>query len=59
MAQWTTVREKGTPPGPLSKHTAVAYNNKMYIYGGVMANGETNDQLYVFEPAVHKWTVRP
>jgi hypothetical protein len=31
----------------------------MFIYGGLMANGGTNDCLYVYEPAVHKWSVRP
>lgn len=53
------MKHKGVAPGALSKHSAVAFNGKMYIYGGIKANGQTSDCLYVFDSQVTKWSSRP
>jgi hypothetical protein len=48
---------KGRCPGPLSHHTTVSYDNKIYLYGGNRPNGTTNDALYVYDTALFKWDV--
>lgn len=42
-------------PGKLHRHTAVAYNNKMYIYGGKINAFENTKNLWAFSFASNRW----
>eukprot|EP01111_Echinosteliopsis_oligospora_P012598 TRINITY_DN4332_c0_g1_i1.p1 TRINITY_DN4332_c0_g1~~TRINITY_DN4332_c0_g1_i1.p1 ORF type:complete len:487 (-),score=123.19 TRINITY_DN4332_c0_g1_i1:76-1317(-) len=40
---WSTLETTGTPPSPRAGHTAVLYNNKIYVFGGLADDGAQND----------------
>lgn len=42
-------------PGKLHRHTAVTYNNKMYIYGGKINVFENTKNLWAFSFASNQW----
>lgn len=47
--KWSYVITKGTPPSHRDFHTAVAYGDRMYIYGGrgdVNGPFSTNEEIY-------------
>ncbi|XP_076460551.1 attractin-like protein 1 isoform X2 [Babylonia areolata] len=54
---WSAVPEVGTGehPWPLYAHSAVFFEGKLYVYGGVR-KGEVMDELWVFDPATSNWT---
>ncbi|XP_070211800.1 attractin-like protein 1 isoform X1 [Littorina saxatilis] len=55
---WTEVRENGGAtdhPWPLYAHSAVSFQNQLYVYGGVR-NGQVTDELRVFNISSGTWT---
>jgi len=55
--QWTELHPKGTLPSPRSGHTAVFYNDSMYIFGGQGVLGSTmNNQLWRYTMSTNTWT---
>lgn len=53
---WESIQTRGEVPPPLANHSLVAYNNKLFIYGG--NNGSIiNDKMYVFDPIDYTWKV--
>ncbi|XP_023936479.2 kelch domain-containing protein 3 [Bicyclus anynana] len=61
--QWSYINTLGTPPSHRDFHTAVAYNERMYIYGGRgdMNNPYNSDQdiycplVYYLDTATETW----
>ncbi|XP_045768995.1 kelch domain-containing protein 3 [Maniola jurtina] len=52
--QWTYINTHGTPPCHRDFHTAVAYNDRMYIYGGRGdVNGPYNSDDEIYCPHVY------
>lgn len=52
---WEAVKEKGTPPGKISHHKAVVFNNKVLIFGGMSGINEIQD-IYEFDVNKEHWS---
>ena len=48
---------KGKLPGPLAHHTTALWEDKMYLFGGLKPNGQTNKDLYCFDVRSSTWTI--
>jgi hypothetical protein len=48
-----------TSPPARHDHAAVAYNNKMYIFGGEDASGHSLSDVWAFDPIADTWTQQP
>lgn len=56
--RWEEVRAAGDPanaPPPLTNHTMVVFNYKLYIFGGLSLNHLLNE-LYCYDPSVNSWS---
>ncbi|XP_025093871.1 attractin-like isoform X2 [Pomacea canaliculata] len=51
---WSTVPEGTKTPWPLYAHSAVKYQNRLYVYGGVR-DGLVKDELWVYDIAGGSW----
>jgi len=40
-------------------HSAVTHNNKMYIFGGINRNGQTQSGMQIYDFATSSWTTGP
>lgn len=56
---WRPQLTKGNGPGPVSHHSSVFYNNKIYVFGGNKVKDLTSDDKNVFELDIGKlqWTM--
>lgn len=45
--EWQEIAAQGTVPASMNGHTAVEYNNKMYVYGGCTSKGICSGSLFV------------
>lgn len=52
--QWSKETVQNTPPAGRAYHSAVAYNNKMYVFFGQGASGDMND-IWAYDPATKQW----
>lgn len=52
---WIELTATGDIPGPLCRHTAVAYGNCMVLFGGTDHNNE-NQSIYMLEFSTLSWT---
>ncbi len=53
---WQMVESRGTPPGRISGHCAVAIETMIYVYGGQI-NGDNQDRcLFTFNTIDGTWT---
>lgn len=54
--KWERIQSTGDIPPPLSNHSLVAFNNKLFIFGG--NNGsKINDKMYSFDPSNNTWKI--
>ena len=53
---WEKINTKGDGPGKLSNHSAVAIEDKIYIYGGLVDNEATKDSLYILDTLNNTWS---
>jgi hypothetical protein len=49
----------GSSPPARHDHAAVAFNNKMYIFGGEDANGHSLNDVWAFDPLEDTWQQQP
>lgn len=54
---WTSPSISGKPPAPRALHSAVIYENRLYIFGGVAGDDEASvfDDLHVLDLIHWKW----
>lgn len=52
--KWVPLQTKGFYPLSLYSHSTVAYNDKIYVYGGITSMGCTNS-LFVFNIFTNRW----
>ncbi len=52
---WLQDPPANNPPSPRSYHSAVAYNGKMYVYGGYTNSGISNE-LWEYDPSSRMWS---
>jgi uncharacterized repeat protein (TIGR01451 family) len=52
---WTAAADL---PTPLTGMAAVAYDGKLYLFGGVDDAGQANDRVLVYDPASDRWQFR-
>lgn len=54
--RWEKIQCTGDIPPPLANHSLIAYNNKLFIFGG--NNGSIiNDKMYSFDPLNNSWKI--
>ena len=53
-----SVNPASSPPAR-HDHAAVAFNNKMYIFGGEAANGDSLNDVWAFDPLADTWQQQP
>ncbi|CCE61592.1 hypothetical protein TPHA_0A05170 [Tetrapisispora phaffii CBS 4417] len=56
-SHWEFIKPKGLIPPPMTNHTMVTYDNKLWVFGGDTKDGLIND-IYAFDPAdsINTWT---
>lgn len=55
--EWRLIKTMGQKvPLPISNHTSVVYNNKMFLFGGGGGMCE-NKEMYVLDLETYRWTV--
>lgn len=42
-------------PGPLTRHSAVVYNNSAFIYGGLKPDGTASQEMFKFDLKSLRW----
>ena len=58
---WTTLRPGGTPPPyPLIYNSSWAFQNRIYIFGGMVLSRDTkshhlSNQLYYYDISTNRW----
>lgn len=55
-SHWEFIKPDTFMPPPLTNHTMVSYDNKLWVFGGDTPQGLTNE-LFMFDPSVNDWTV--
>lgn len=53
-SRWEFFRPKGINPPPLTNHTMVSYDYKLWVFGG-SSRGELMNELYVYFPEENEW----
>ncbi|UCS20286.1 uncharacterized protein HLK63_F07535 [Nakaseomyces glabratus] len=53
-SRWQFLKSKAFTPPPLTNHTMVAYDYKLWVFGG-SSRGELQNQLYVYIPDLNEW----
>lgn len=54
--KWEKIKCTGDVPPPLANHSLVAFNNKLFIFGG--NNGSiVNEKMYSFDPLKNTWKI--
>jgi len=56
---WNQLQTSGTPPGKISNHRAIAVDNKIFIYGGLINNDNERQSLYSLDITTGVWTKHP
>lgn len=51
----STPRVRGSPPSPRYGHSAVAFGDRMIVFGGAGANGAYFNDLYAFDTSTYTW----
>ena len=52
--EWQQVNTSGHKPPPISHHTSVVFNSKMYLYGGCSIDNE-NKNMYTLDLVKNQW----
>jgi len=55
--KWKKIETKGSTPSPRYGHSAVIYNNKMYVFGGYDNEGGKCNDLYVLSLDTKEWAM--
>ncbi|AGO11630.1 AaceriADL149Wp [[Ashbya] aceris (nom. inval.)] len=55
-SHWVFVKPASFAPPPLTNHTMVSYDYKLWVFGGDTPQGLINE-LFVYDPAVNDWSV--
>ncbi|CCK72424.1 Kel2p KNAG_0K00560 [Huiozyma naganishii CBS 8797] len=55
-SHWEFLKPKSFMPPPLTNHTMVSYQNKLWIFGGDTLQGLIN-KIFMYDPEVNDWTV--
>ncbi|EDO17944.1 hypothetical protein Kpol_1010p62 [Vanderwaltozyma polyspora DSM 70294] len=55
-AQWEFIKPKSFFPPPVSNHTMISYDNKLWVFGGETLQGLINE-VFVYDPIVNDWSV--
>eukprot|EP00029_Vermamoeba_vermiformis_P009667 TRINITY_DN4897_c0_g1_i2.p1 TRINITY_DN4897_c0_g1~~TRINITY_DN4897_c0_g1_i2.p1 ORF type:complete len:720 (-),score=204.23 TRINITY_DN4897_c0_g1_i2:62-2221(-) len=58
VPQWFTTRTTGTPPSARWGHTLTTVGNQIYLFGGCVDKGPTNE-FYAYDITLNKWNVVP
>ncbi|SCU99981.1 LAMI_0G02102g1_1 [Lachancea mirantina] len=53
-SQWQFIKPNSLTPPPLTNHVMVAYDYKLWVFGGDTHQGLIND-VYVFDPNLNNW----
>ena len=53
--EWTSVMVEGNQPPPRAGHSAVVYNDKMWIFGGKSNDNDKMLDLWAFDFAKKTW----
>jgi hypothetical protein len=56
VPQWFTTRTTGTPPAARWGHTLTAVGNQLYLFGGCVDKGPTNE-FYAYDIPTNMWSV--
>ncbi|CCF56728.1 hypothetical protein KAFR_0B04320 [Kazachstania africana CBS 2517] len=54
-SRWEFVKPKSFVPPPLTNHTMVSYDNKLWVFGGDTLQGLTN-RVFMYDPMINDWT---
>ncbi|KAL4492534.1 hypothetical protein ABPG72_007647 [Tetrahymena utriculariae] len=57
LSKYGPNNDKPLNPGPLMRHTAVTYKDKMYIYGGNQQSLKPSSQLWSFDFNEDEWQI--
>jgi hypothetical protein len=55
--QWHSISTSGSKPGALSHHRGLVIGDDMYVFGGMLSNGENNQVLYCLNLKSFEWRV--
>ncbi|AEY96068.1 FADL149Wp [Eremothecium gossypii FDAG1] len=55
-SHWVFVKPASFVPPPLTNHTMVSYDYKLWVFGGDTPQGLINE-LFVYDPVVNDWSV--
>lgn len=55
-SHWEFLKPQSFVPPPLTNHTMVSYDYKLWIFGGDTAQGLINE-VFMYDPTVNDWTV--
>ncbi|CCH60446.1 hypothetical protein TBLA_0C06530 [Henningerozyma blattae CBS 6284] len=55
-SHWEFLKPKSFIPPPLTNHTMVSYDYKLWVFGGDTQQGLIN-QLFMFDPVINDWRV--
>ncbi|KAK0396587.1 hypothetical protein QR680_001776 [Steinernema hermaphroditum] len=54
---WTQKTSNNTPPRPRYDHSVVQYKDVVYLYGGVINEGNTTNELWSLNTTTLQWTL--
>ena len=54
---WHLIDTTGPTPGAISHHSAVVYNDRMFLFGGSKSSGAENKNFYSLDFRGFKWEV--
>lgn len=55
--KWTHAKQYGDLPGPRDSHTAVLYEDSMFIFGGFTEQGVKTNLVHRYDLNTHMWTL--
>ncbi|CDO94773.1 unnamed protein product [Kluyveromyces dobzhanskii CBS 2104] len=55
-SHWEFIKPATFIPPPLTNHTMISFDHKLWVFGGDTPQGLTNE-LFIFDPAVNDWSV--
>lgn len=55
-SHWEFLKPKTFVPPPLTNHSMVSYDNKLWVFGGDTLQGLVN-QVFMYDPIINDWSV--
>lgn len=53
-SHWQFIKPQSFSPPPLTNHTMISYDHKLWVFGGDTPQGLVND-VFVFDPQINDW----